>query len=50
VVRDITGSFDATLLLLPVVGVVMIALAALAPELSREGMALKNLERVEVSS
>jgi cyanate permease len=35
VVRDVTGSFDATLRLLPVIAGVMIALAALAPELSR---------------
>jgi cyanate permease len=34
IVRDVTGSFDVTLLLLPVIGVVMIALSALAPELS----------------
>ncbi len=34
VVRDVTGSFDATLLLVPAIGIVMIALAALAPELS----------------
>jgi CP family cyanate transporter-like MFS transporter len=34
VVRDVTGSFDATLLLLPAIGVVMIILSALAPELS----------------
>jgi MFS transporter, CP family, cyanate transporter len=34
VVRDVTGSFDATLRLLPVIAGVMIALAALAPELS----------------
>lgn len=33
VVRDVTGSFDATLLLLPAFAVAMIALAALAPEL-----------------
>jgi hypothetical protein len=33
-VRDVTGSFDATLLLLPAIGVVMIILSALAPELS----------------
>ena len=32
VVRDVTGSFDATLLLLPAIGVMMIALAAFAPE------------------
>jgi CP family cyanate transporter-like MFS transporter len=35
VVRDVTGSFDVTLRLLPVVGGVMIVLSALAPELSR---------------
>jgi CP family cyanate transporter-like MFS transporter len=35
VVRDVTGSFEATLRLLPVIGGVMIVLAALAPELSR---------------
>jgi CP family cyanate transporter-like MFS transporter len=34
VVRDVTGSFDAALLLLPAIGVLMILLAALAPELS----------------
>jgi CP family cyanate transporter-like MFS transporter len=34
VVRDVTGSFDATLRLLPVIAGLMIALAALAPELS----------------
>ncbi len=34
VVRDVTGSFDATLVLLPVVGVLMILLAAVTPELS----------------
>ena len=34
VVRDVTGSFDATLRLLPVIAVVMIVLSALAPELS----------------
>jgi CP family cyanate transporter-like MFS transporter len=34
VVRDVTGSFDATLRLLPVIAVVMIALSLLAPELS----------------
>jgi hypothetical protein len=33
-VRDVTGSFDATLRLLPVIAVVMIALSLLAPELS----------------
>lgn len=32
-VRDATGSFDATLILLPVVGVAMVALAFFAPEL-----------------
>ena len=36
VVRDVTGSFDATLLLLPAIGVTMIALAAIAPELPTE--------------
>jgi cyanate permease len=36
VVRDVTGSFDATLLLLPAIGVTMISLAAIAPELSSE--------------
>ena len=35
VVRDVTGSFDVTLRLLPVVAGVMIVLSALAPELSR---------------
>ncbi|MDF2760016.1 MAG: transporter [Thermomicrobiales bacterium] len=34
VVRDVTGSFDATLRLLPVIAVVMIVLSLLAPELS----------------
>jgi CP family cyanate transporter-like MFS transporter len=34
VVRDVTGSFDATLRLLPVIAGVMLALSALAPELS----------------
>lgn len=34
VVRDVTGSFDATLRLLPVIAVVMILLSMLAPELS----------------
>jgi CP family cyanate transporter-like MFS transporter len=34
VVRDVTGSFNATLLLLPVIGVVMVVLSAIAPELS----------------
>ena len=34
VVRDVTGSFDVTLRLLPVIGGVMIVLSALAPELS----------------
>jgi CP family cyanate transporter-like MFS transporter len=34
IVRDVTGSFAATLLLLPAVGVLMIALSAFAPELS----------------
>jgi CP family cyanate transporter-like MFS transporter len=33
VVRDVTGSFHATLALLPAVGVVMIVVAALTPEL-----------------
>ena len=33
VVRDVTGSFDATLRLLPVIAVVMIVLSLLAPEL-----------------
>jgi CP family cyanate transporter-like MFS transporter len=33
VVRDVTGSFDATLILLPIIGVVMIGLAAIVPEL-----------------
>jgi predicted membrane-bound mannosyltransferase len=33
-VRDVTGSFDVTLRLLPVIAGVMIVLAALAPELS----------------
>jgi hypothetical protein len=32
-VRDVSGSFDATLRLLPVIAVVMIVLSALAPEL-----------------
>ncbi|MBW3631450.1 MAG: MFS transporter [Chloroflexi bacterium] len=50
VVRDVTGSFDATLLLLPVTGVVMIALAALAPEFSRERTDLTYLDTVEASS
>jgi CP family cyanate transporter-like MFS transporter len=35
VIRDVTGSFDATLRVLPVVAGVMIVLSALAPELSR---------------
>jgi CP family cyanate transporter-like MFS transporter len=34
VVRDVTGSFDATLLLLPAIGALMILLSAIAPELS----------------
>jgi len=34
VARDVTGSFDATLALLPVVGVLMILLAGVTPELS----------------
>jgi CP family cyanate transporter-like MFS transporter len=34
VVRDVTGSFDGTLRLLPVIGVVMIALSVVAPELA----------------
>jgi MFS transporter, CP family, cyanate transporter len=34
VVRDATGSFDATLRLLPVIGGVMVVLSTLAPELS----------------
>ena len=34
VVRDVTGSFDVTLRLLPVVAAAMIVLAAIAPELS----------------
>ena len=34
VVRDVTGSFDATLLLLPTIGVLMILLSAIVPELS----------------
>jgi CP family cyanate transporter-like MFS transporter len=34
IVRDVTGSFAATLLLLPAIGVLMIALSAFAPELS----------------
>jgi cyanate permease len=34
VVRDVSGSFDATLRLLPVIAVAMIVLSALAPELS----------------
>ena len=34
IVRDVTGSFAATLLLLPVIGAAMIALASIAPELS----------------
>jgi cyanate permease len=34
VVRDVSGSFDATLRLLPVIAVVMIVLSLLAPELS----------------
>ena len=50
VVRDVTGSFDATLLLLPVTGVVMITLAALAPEFSRERKDRTYLDTVEVSS
>jgi hypothetical protein len=33
-VRDVTGSFDVTLRLLPVVGGAMIVLSAIAPELS----------------
>jgi CP family cyanate transporter-like MFS transporter len=33
-VRDVTGSFDATLRLLPVIALVMIVLSLLAPELS----------------
>ena len=33
-VRDVTGSFDVTLRLLPVVAGAMIVLSALAPELS----------------
>lgn len=32
-VRDVTGSFDATLILLPVVGVAMVVLACIVPEL-----------------
>jgi MFS transporter, CP family, cyanate transporter len=50
VVRDVTGSFDATLLVLPVTGVVMIGLAALSPESSRERTDLTYLDTVEVSS
>jgi len=34
VVRDVTGSFDATLLLLPAIGILMVAVSAIAPELS----------------
>jgi cyanate permease len=34
VVRDATGSFDATLRLLPVIAGVMVVLSVLAPELS----------------
>lgn len=34
VVRDVSGSFNATLLLLPAMGVAMIALSAIVPELS----------------
>jgi hypothetical protein len=33
-VRDVTGSFDTTLRLLPVIAVVMIVLSLFAPELS----------------
>jgi CP family cyanate transporter-like MFS transporter len=33
--RDITGSFDVTLLMLPAIGMALIALAAIAPELPR---------------
>jgi CP family cyanate transporter-like MFS transporter len=50
VARDVTGSFDATLLLLPITGVLMIGLAALAPEISRERTDLTYLDTVEVSS
>ena len=50
VVRDVTGSFDATLLLLPATGVVMIALAALAPELSPKRTDITYLDTLEVSS
>jgi cyanate permease len=34
VVRDLTGSFDVTLRLLPVIAVIMVVLSLLAPELS----------------
>jgi len=34
VVRDVTGSFDVTLRVLPVIGGIMILLSAIAPELS----------------
>ena len=36
-VRDLTGSFDATLILLPIVGLAMVAIAAFVPEPARSG-------------
>lgn len=47
VVRDVTGSFDATLLLLPAIGVVMIVLAAVAPELEPKRLKINFLETAE---
>ncbi|MDQ3226663.1 MAG: MFS transporter [Chloroflexota bacterium] len=47
VVHDVTGSFEATLLLLPVFGIAMIVLSAIVPELPRSTspLALRTGER-----
>ena len=44
IVRDVSGSFDATLLLLPAIGVAMIALAAIAPEIAPRPLAASPVE------
>jgi CP family cyanate transporter-like MFS transporter len=49
VVRDVTGSFDATLLLLPAIGVVMIVLSAIAPELPPVQLSMENRDTERVS-
>ena len=50
VVRDVTGSFDATLLLLPAIGGLMIALSALAPERSPTQSAIETVSQVDRES